>query len=879
MSHFKRYLFVIIVISSVVACSTKKNTAITRGYHNLTSNYNILFNGDESYKSGIQKLIENYDDDFSTLLPVFFYTDKNALSEIGAEMERTIKKATKLISMHSITVKPEMKPDKEMSSKEKEFYNKKEYNKYVDDTYLLMGKAHFYRMEIAQAKETFDYILTNYPESKTIYETNIWLARIACEGKKFKEAEDILQSLERNLEFPKRLRGELAATWADFYLKQERYREAIDPLLRAIDNTEHKYIRTRYHYILAQVYTLTDNNLKASQYFSRVIKMNPPYKMTFNAKINRALTYQSGAGTGKEIEKQLLKMLKDDKNIEFQDQVYYGLGNLYFTDKNLEKSIEYYKLSIQKSKTNLRQKARTSIKLADIFYNQPDYIMAQAYYDTAILVIDESYPGYDKIYKKSLNLTTLVENIKIYESEDSLLTLSYKSQDYINDLIDRLIDEEIRAEEDRKFQEAQLAEERLLNQNEIDLSINQNRGSWYFYNLSVKNAGQKEFIQKWGNRPLEDNWRRKNKNVISFDNFAGEEEENGEEIAATGTVVKDRKNRQFYLQYIPFSDSARQVSNKRIASSLLSIGDVYGNDLNDYPEAFEAYEEFLKRYPDSDNKLQVYYKLYNISKDAEDIDRVAKYQQRIVREFPNSNFARLMTNPDYLEEIRLQEAAVQEEYNALFSMFTAGNFNQAAPLSQKAMLAHPDHELYPKFDYIHIVSSGFQKDTLEFIRDLTELSKRYPSTDIAENAQMMIAYLQNTSPRIIVRQNKQLAEELYKYNPEEEHYFAFKTGSSTNTNQLIFNMVNFNLDYFDDLKLDVKKVSVGGKNSVCLSQTFKNSAEAMDYLLMIEKNEGIFKDVNPAGVVPIIISRNNYSKLLETGTLDQYLLFFNEKYR
>jgi tetratricopeptide (TPR) repeat protein len=879
---FLKYWLIVTILVFISACSTKRNTAITRSYHNVTSLYNILFNGEESFKEGIQKLVETYDDDFTVLLPVFFYTDKNALSAIGPEMDRSIKKATKLISMHSLTVKPEMKPDKELSQKQKEFFNKKEYNRFVDEAYLLMGKAHFYKMEYARAKETFNYITSNFPDNITVYETHLWLARLANEEKRFRESEDILSSLEKNIEFPKHLNGELFATWADYYLKQELYSKAVDPLKKAIEYSNKKYLKIRYTYILAQVYALIHDYTKASESYNRVIRMNPPYKMAFNAKINRALTYQSGTGSRKDIEKQLQKMLKDDKNIEFKDQIYYAMGNLYFKDKMLDETIKYYKLSIESSTENIRQKAKTSLTLADIYYEKPDYISAQAFYDTAISVIDPNYPDYQTIYAKSVSLTNLVQNIRTVEFEDSVLKLADLPETDLLALIDHLIEEETRAEEEKRLLQQQMAEDRLNTQLQSDLlTMNNNGGNWYFYNPAAKSAGNKEFLRVWGNRKLEDNWRRKNKSTVSFEELASQEDtiSNAEKEKSSGNLVTNRKSREYYLQFIPFTDSAKQESLKKISTGLLNMGEIYADELKDYPKAIKTLEDLLKRFPQYENKLQIYYKLFSISKLTKDIERYGLYQQKIINEYPTSNFAKLMTNPNYIKEIQAQERSIQDEYEQIYHLFEAGNYSQVIFRSQKAMDNYPEHKLYPKLDYMHTISAGLQKDTLGFITDLQELIARYPSTDIAENAQIMIGYLQNTSPRIVVQQNQKIARELYSYNPDDVCYFAFIVPSRLNINQLIFNLVNFNLDNYDNLKLEVKRAIIEGKSSLCLVKEFENSTQAMEYSSKVQVDNNVFRDVDKTGFVPVVISKTNYSVLINTGKVDQYILFFNENYK
>lgn len=879
---FRKIVYPVFIIAFLlISCSTKKNTGITRAYHNLTSRYNVLFNGVESYKKGLQNLEKNYKYDFTKLLPIFLYSDEDQVASIGPEMDRSIKKATKLISMHSITVKPEMDPDKELSQKDREFLSKKEYTKYVDDAYLLMGKAHFYKMEYPRAKETFNYLVANFEEDYTVYEAKLWLSRLAIEEGRFREAEDILSALSNNIDFPGSIQGGLDATWADFHIKHDNFEEAIVSLKKAIENTKNKSARIRYNYILAQLYSKTNQDYLASEYYNNVIRMNPPYEMTFNAKINRALTYQLGAGSKKDIEKQLNKMLRDDKNIDFQDQIYFALGNIYFKENNMDKAIEYYKLSSQASIGNITQKAITNLTLADIYYERPDYVNAQAYYDSAVGIITPEYPGYDLIYTKSISLTNLVSDINTVQFEDSVLTLSMMPRNELNDLIAELIEKQLQAEEERRLKEMELAEQRFNSLSNMTTGQAGSGNKFYFYNTSAKNVGHKEFVSIWGNRKLEDNWRRKNKSTVSFAELNTEEEETettSEEIPA-GRVITDTKSPEFYLQYIPFSDSAKSASHEKIARALHNMGDIYSEELKDYPRAVESYEELLKRYPLYENRLQVYYSLYSVAKEQEDKNRLGIYQQKIINEFPNSNYAKLMTNPNYVQELLDAQQAVYEYYEQTYALFMKRNYVQAASRSQKAMKDYPGHELTPKFDYIYTIATGVRKDTLSFVMDLQAYIDRYPVSDLTENAELLIAYLQSEEPQIIEQQNIEIARQLFTPGFDEVHYFAFVTPKSLNFSQLIFNIFSFNLDNYDELKLEVKRVDIGEERSLCLVQRFEDGEQAVNYRRRIMAEKDIFKDVDSKGIESIVISESNYRILTESGKITQYILFCNENYR
>ena len=365
---------------------------VTRSFHNVTSRYNIFFNGNESFKKGVKRMRDSHEDDYTRILPIFQYGDENTASTIASDMERAIQKSTKVITLHSITVKPEFKNGPE-SEKQKDFYARNEYNKYVPGNYLLMGKAYLFRHDFHLAMETFRFIMTEYHYDDIVYETQVWIARTHNELGEYNESEDILEVLTGTMEFPSSLHSDLYTTQADLYMKQEDYERAIEPLTRAVDDVRKKKQKIRYTFILAQLHQEAGDQKKASEYYRQVIKMNPPYEMSFNARINRASVFIEGSDNAKEIRDELRKMLKDEKNSDFRDQIYYALGNVFFREGNTGEALNNYKLSSIYSISNTQQKTTSCLTIANIYYERPDYEQADRYYDSAMVYLTEDYPG------------------------------------------------------------------------------------------------------------------------------------------------------------------------------------------------------------------------------------------------------------------------------------------------------------------------------------------------------------------------------------------------------------------------------------------------------------------------------------------------------
>src|SRR5512133_165789 len=569
----------------LLACSAQKNTGLSRAYHNLTARYNVLFNGNESYNDGLAKIEKEFKDDYSEILPVFKYETKEAVTIASSDMDRTIKKCSKLITLHSITAKPKVRDNKTLTPEEREFFNKKEYNVFVDDAYLLMGKAHFYKLEYSLASEVFRRVVNDFKNQPSAYEAQICISRLSVLSGKYIDASESLSLLTNNASLPEKLLPDLYTTYADYYLKQKDYPNAISYLQKTLVIEKHKKIRTRYLYILAQLYEKTGELKKASDYYAKVIKMNPPYEMTFNAHINRALAYEQGFGKAAEIENELKKMLTDDKNIEYQDQIYYALGNLAIKEGDEKKAVDYYRKSIETNKGNNQQKVRSYLTLANHYYSVPVYPLAQAYYDSVITYIKPDYPNYNIIFTKSKSLTRLVNEINTVTLGDSVMYLAQLPKEELNQHIDAMIEaerkreEEARAIEREKQLDEQFGQEAAM-KNAVRPNATNTGAQWYFYNDAAKNLGYREFKVKYGTRRLEDHWQRASKAMVAITSETDELQVSDGTAENNGEAYSPM-SREFYITGIPFTDSAKAVTLTNIESSLYNMGMIYKDELKD----------------------------------------------------------------------------------------------------------------------------------------------------------------------------------------------------------------------------------------------------------------------------------------------------------
>ena len=102
------------VLAVLCACSVQKNNSVTRGYHRTKAKYNVMFNGNEAFKKGMENIhkasvpLDNHND----ILPVFEFSNTAALGSAKGDMERALEKSEKTIALHSIVKKPKKNPKK-----------------------------------------------------------------------------------------------------------------------------------------------------------------------------------------------------------------------------------------------------------------------------------------------------------------------------------------------------------------------------------------------------------------------------------------------------------------------------------------------------------------------------------------------------------------------------------------------------------------------------------------------------------------------------------------------------------------------------------------------------------------------------------------------
>jgi tetratricopeptide (TPR) repeat protein len=875
-----RILYFAFLVVVAFSCSTEKNTTVTRTYHKVTAKYNAFFNGHESLKEGVEKINNSFKDDYTHTIPVFRYGDIDVCQSASPEMDRAIEKAIKVIENHSITAKPKsllkkIDENKKLTEKEKEFYKQSEYNPWIRSSYLMMGKAHFYKHEYPMALKTFRYILREFETDEIKYKANIWIIRTDNERGEFKEAGDLLKKV--TTKFKEYIDADYYTTYADYHLKQKDYEQAKEYLNKALDSKITRDQKIRYYFILAQINQELGNLKKASDFYDEVIKKNPPYEMAFNAKINQAMCFRKEFGNISKVKNQLYKMLKDDKNIEFQDQIYYALGNIEYKAGNKNEAIKLYKKSARASVGNNIQKTTSYISIADIYYQQKSYRKAGVYYDSARYYITDKYPDYDVIMEETESLINLVDYLNTIELQDSLQRLAKLSESERLKIIDKSIAEYKKREKEKKEQQRLMNQNRYYMENRLSQERQQQSGNWYFYNPSMVKMGKNEFAAKWGNRSLEDNWRRKNKSVQLEDELASE---SGDTAQTEQKKELKKTSREYYLQFIPLTDSAMEVSHRKMQDALFNAARIYQDELNDYKQAIKLYQELAERYPDSDLTLMAYYQLYEMHNALGNTSDANKYKSIILSKFPDSIYAKVLKDPSYLDKLQQQQDAASRFYETTYEKYKAGRYTEVIEAAKQAFDKYKKRkDLVRKFNYLKVLSIGKSKSIRLFEQELKSYIEAYSGTEEADQAQDILTYLYQKYPSFKQEEIKQEAAKIYSVNNNANHYFVLVTENEADVNQMVFNLINFNVDNYKKQNINVTGESLGEQKQMAIAKSFNNKTEAMEYYNNVSSNaQQTFKDLKGQDYQYFVITKENYRIFFEDKSTAKYMEFFKSHY-
>jgi len=714
----------------------------------------------------------------------------------------------------------------------------------------------------------------------------LWLARTYIEREAYNDAQEILTNLENDPNTLEDVKRQLSPVQAHFYMIQKDYESAIAPLERAISRTKKKQEKARYAYIIAQIHQKAGRGEASYAFYEKSSKYSNSYEMRFSSKLNMAQNdYLNGRATAEQITKDLEKMAKDIKNEEYRDQIFYALADIALKNGKKPEAISYLRKSLLYSNANSAQKAEAYILLADLFYESQDFVNAKTYFDSTLLVLAKTDERFDRINNFSNNLTEIAENILIIQEQDSLLAIS------------RLSDKD---KEALAYQIKQKQEEERINKLKAGVSKKPDKfsrraaasrggsanrvapSSFFAYNDRVVKKGRKDFEKRWDDRKLEDNWRRSNRRG------AGElaDDEEVEQEIPSG-VLTDEDIRKL-LKDIPSSPASIKAAEDKIVDAMFKLGGLYRDRLELNDKAILTLEELNNRFPGNKHELDSWYFLYLAHTDLGNSVKAKEYFDKITKKYPETTYARVLNDPNFLEKSKEEERRVTVYYNETYDTFQKGKYEDASQRAvNAAQLFGPANVLQSRFALLNAMCLGNLQGKDAYKKELQEIISKYPDTPEQKRAREILRLLGGKDISVEDKEKvggenkKNKGESKFKLNDQKMHYciVVLKNGSIKLSDAKVA-ASNYHKQYHKLDKLRIANVYLGADTStpILVIRRFRNKELAMGYYNGILKNSADFLPADAEyEIYPV--TQYNYRQVLKNKELDTYKAFFEENYK
>ena len=915
----KKTCGLILLLLLMVACSTKKNTSTMRWWHSFHARYNTYFNGSQAFIEGSLEKETGNKDDHTQMIPLYTVANKNSKDIGKSQFDRAIEKSEKAIRRHSIKSRPVWKKNRRKTKKDLEWLNRKEYNPFLWRAWLLMGKSQFQKGEFEEAAATFGYMARLYQTQPVILaRARAWQAKCYAEMNWLYEAEDLITKQRRD-SIPRRAAADWDYTLADYHIRSEHWQEAVIYLRKAIRHERRKKQRARMWFLMGQIETLQGHRQQAYDAYKRVIRLNPPYELEFNARI--AQSEVMAATDAKNTIKRLRRMAASDNNKDYLDQIYYAIGNTYLIQRDTLNAIAAYEKGNEKATRSGTEKGVLLWQLGNLYWQQEKYSDARRCYGEAIGLLDQDRPGYKELAQRSKVLDELVPFTEAIHLQDSLQQLANMPEAERNKAIDRVIQELIRKEkeEKRKQQEAE-AEQQLQQSGGSNLPqtqtqtqttarpttpVSQQSNVWYFYNPQAVSQGKQRFEQQWGKRPNADNWQRSNLTVLKLDQDEEQQEEqetgldgtestdsitSSQQADSVATEASDPHTREYYLAQIPFTEEQKQASDAIIMESLLKAGIILKDKLDNLTLSHRMLYRLVTQYPDYEHNDEAWYHLYLIYARQGKWDEAEMALARMKESHAESQWTILLSDPYYAENQRFGQHIEDSLYAATYQAFREERYKEVETNVRLSAERFPNGQNRAKFLFIEGLSLLNNQRADSCVARMRQIVEQYPESEVSEMAGQIVKGVQQ-GRRLVG--SRMTADDIWRQrqnleNPNDSTamdtlstvrdtrytFILAYSPDSVNQNQLLYDIAKYNFTSYLVRNFDIN-IDTDGAISRMMVSGFRSYDEALQYAHQLFAN--IQMSQRLAGCRRIIISDENLPLLGTVYSYDDYDIFFREE--
>lgn len=906
----------------LVSCSAKKNTAKSRWWQSFTARYNTYYNGSQAFIDGSLEKENGNKDNYTEIIPLYTVGNKQSRDLGSGNFNRAIEKSEKAIKLHSIKARPEWKKSRRKTQKDIEWLNRREYNPFIWRAWLLLGKSQFQQGQFEEAAATFSYMTRLYSTQPAILgRARAWQAKSYTELDWLYDAEDVMAKQKRD-SMDYRAVKDWDYTYADYYIHAGRYAEAIPYLRKVIKHEKRRKQKAREWFLMGQLLAQQGNRKEAYDAYRRVVRLNPPYELEFNARI--AQTEVMAAGDYKRMISRLKRMASSDNNKDYLDQVFYAIGNIYLTQRDTIHAIEAYEEGNKKATRNGIEKGVLLLTLGNIYWEREKFADAQRCYGEAIGLLDKDRKDYKQLSDRSKVLDELVPHTSAVELQDSLQRLAKMPEAERLKIIDKIIEDLIKKEkEEQRAREEAESEQMLQQQSAVGnrnqpttpqqpASTSQKSSLWYFYNPQAVSQGRQTFQQQWGKRENQDNWQRINQTVVGMNSFNSDNTDTSEndeaadnsddslaadsiadnkELAADSAAL-DPHNREYYLAQIPFTEEQLSASNAALADGLFHSGVMFKDKLDNLKLCEKTLKRLTTSFPDYEHNDEALYHLFLLYSRLGKTAEADRCLAMIKDGYAESYYTILLSDPYFVENQRFGVHIEDSLYAATYDAFKQ---NQHTIVKANARLSESrfsQGQHRPKFLLIEGLSMLNDGDSEGCIGRMQQVVDKYPQSEVAELAGMIIRGVQQGrqlhggsfdmddvwSRRAAMNANGDSTKvDTLVFERDTKYVFllAYKP-DSVNQNQLLYEMAKYNFSNFMVRSFDI--VTDQDANGLCrmLISGFLSYDEARQYARQLHQNEGALADLLSA-CRSLIISENNLRLLGTAYSYRDYEVFFEQK--
>lgn len=709
---------------------------------------------------------------------------------------------------------------------------------------------------------------------QTYHRGQLLLAKTYVKRQNYNAASFLLDNIEREGITDKSVMSEMPVVRADINIQQRRYKDAIPYLIEAIEAADKKALKARYAFIQGQIYSLDSDYANASSAFANAKKWSKDFNMEFAAELNDDMNGMlSGAKTQDAVDRKLDKMLKQDKYIEQRDQIYFVQGEILYEQQKYDEAIEKYTQSIKNNVSNNPLKIQAYYKLATLNFDNEDYVAAKDYYDSTKLVLDAKHRYFKEVDDRIENLTEIAKNLMIIEESDSLLRMARLSDIELREVAKKELENQKLSQSTKKSEQKE-----NIKKDGIFTSTKSTFGNsdFPFYNANRRENAKLDFEKKWGERPLVDNWRRKS----AID--GGSSVDTDEEIAEVDTAESDEAIDEALRKLkasLPIGPGKKREVNAKIESAYYVLGKLFRNNISNYKKSNNALENLVNNYPNTIHKLDAYYYLYLNYKDLGKSSIAAKYKNKILEDFPESNFAKVINDPSYANQIRSSEQQYEEFYESTYALFQNGSYQEVISRAETAEQQFGmDNPLSVKLELLKTMALGSVKGKDVYINGLRNFINKYPNTPEQTKANELLRLLNGED----LLQDVKAAHDRYQVEDDRVHYFIvmLRGADGVKTREVKIDISNYNKKYHKSDRLTVGNITVDSKSKLdmILVRKFKNKDAAMKYYKSVGQSKDEFFDDQGLDFDYYVVSSTNYRIILQDKTDENYKTFFTTEY-